>query len=215
MNEHAKPDKLPSCIPYIIGNEAAERFSYYGMKTILVIFMTKYLMDSAGHLAVMDPTEAKIWYHTFSMANYFFPIIGAVIADIFWGKYKTIMTLSVVYCLGHLALAILDTRLGLSIGLTLIAVGSGGIKPCVSANVGDQFTEKNKHLLEKVFNLFYFAINLGAFISSVLTPVLLDKVGPNVAFGVPGVLMFMATVIFWLGRKKFIVIPPVGFKAYK
>src|SRR5690606_13010745 len=210
-----KSNKFPKGITYIIGNELAERFSYYGMRAILVVFMTQYIMNHDGELALMSHNEATAWYHYFSMANYFFPIIGAIIADVFWGKYKTIIILSVVYVLGHVALALDDTRLGLSIGLTLIAMGSGGIKPCVSAHVGDQFEHKNKHLLEKIFGYFYFSINLGAAVSTLLTPVLLDQYGPHVAFGVPGLLMLIATIVFWMGRKVFVAVPPVGWKQYK
>jgi len=208
-------NKMPKGIPYIIGNELAERFSYYGMKTILVVFMTQYIMNRSGAVDPMTEADATTWYHYFSMANYFFPIIGAILSDVLWGKYKTIITLSVVYVLGHVALAVDDTRLGLSIGLTLIAMGSGGIKPCVSAHVGDQFQKTNKHLLEKIFGYFYFAINLGAAASSLLTPILLDSYGPHLAFGVPGFLMLVATIVFFMGRKVFIAVPPVGWKQYK
>ncbi len=203
-------EQTPPGIPYIVVNEAAERFSFYGMKGILVIFMTKYLMDSSGELAVMNDETATAYYHLFTTAVYFFPFLGAILADWLWGKYKTILGLSVVYCLGHLALALDETRLGLSLGLTLIAIGSGGIKPCVSAHVGDQFGPRNKHLLDKVFSWFYFSINLGAFISTIATPWLLDRYGPSLAFGVPGALMFLATYIFWLGRNRFVHIPPAG-----
>jgi POT family proton-dependent oligopeptide transporter len=209
-----KSNKMPGGIPYIIGNELAERFSYYGMRTILTIFMTTYLMDSAGNKAVMTDEESKVWYHLFSSANYFLPILGAVFADALWGKYKTIISLSIVYCLGHLALTLDETRLGLSLGLTMIAIGSGGIKPCVSALVGDQFNKDSKHLLEKVFNLFYLAINLGSAVSTILTPFLLRAYGSKVAFGVPGALMIIATLIFWLGKNHYVSPPPVGVRKY-
>ena len=214
MTNNDISNKYPKGIPYIIGNELAERFSYYGMRAILVVFMTKYLMSS-GKLDPMNENEATTWYHLFSMVNYFTPIIGAVVADVLWGKYKTIIILSIVYVLGHLALALDESRLGLTIGLTLIAVGAGGIKPCVSAHVGDQFEEKNKTLLERIFGYFYFSINLGAAVSTLLIPILLDKFGPHVAFGVPGLLMLLATIVFYMGRKVFIAIPPVGWTAYK
>ena len=207
--------KMPKGIPYIIGNELSERFSYYGMKAILVVFMTKYLMAHGGHTDFMTDNEATKWFSLFSAANYFFPILGALVADIFWGKYKTIMLLSIVYVLGHAALAIDDTRLGLTIGLTLIAVGSGGIKPCVSAHVGDQFEEKNKTLLDKIFSYFYFAINFGSFFSTLLIPVVLDKWGPHLAFGIPGLLMLIATIVFYFGHKVYIAIPARGWKEYK
>jgi len=144
------------------------------------------------------------------MSAYIFPILGAILSDGFLGKYRTILTLSFVYVLGHLALAMDETRVGLLVGLGLIAVGSGGIKPCVWPHVGDQFGAQNERLITKVFSWFYFSINLGATISSLLTPVLLSRYGPGVAFGVPGVLMFIATIAFWMGRNVFIHIPPGG-----
>lgn len=158
----ASPD-LPRGIPYITANEAAERFSFYGMRGILVVFMTKHLLDADGGFAPMSDAEAKSYYHLFTSAVYFTPLLGALLSDIFLGKYRTILSLSLVYCAGHLALALDDTRFGLALGLGLIALGSGGIKPCVSAHVGDQFGATNAKLLEKVFGWFYFAINLGAF----------------------------------------------------
>jgi proton-dependent oligopeptide transporter, POT family len=206
--------KMPKGIPYIIGNELAERFSYYGMKTILTVFMTKYLMDAAGNPAPMTHEESKVWYHLFLTANYFFPILGALLSDILWGKYRTIITLSLVYCAGHVALSMDETRLGLSLGLTMIALGSGGIKPCVSAHVGDQFGKQNFHLLEKVYNMFYLSINVGSMFSILLTPYLLRAYGPSLAFGVPGALMIMATLVFWVGRTKYTTVPPVGLKKY-
>jgi POT family proton-dependent oligopeptide transporter len=95
-------------------------------------------------------------------------------------------------------------------GLALIAMGSGGIKPCVSAHLGDQFGTPNRHLITKAFGWFYFSVNLGATISMPLTPWLLEYYGPGWAFGVPGVAMALAAIVFWLGRYKFVHIPPAG-----
>jgi POT family proton-dependent oligopeptide transporter len=201
---------MPAGIPYIVGNEAAERFSFYGMRAILVVFMTQYLRDRGGALAPMSENDANKWYHIFVASNYFFPIFGAILADAIWGKYRTIFWLSIVYCFGHFALSMDDTRLGLTLGLSLIAIGSGGIKPCVSANVGDQFGASNQHLISRAFGWFYFSINAGSFVSILLIPWLLQNYGSRVAFAVPGVLMAIATVIFWMGRKKFVHIPPGG-----
>ncbi|MDQ6622370.1 MAG: MFS transporter, partial [Verrucomicrobiota bacterium] len=152
------------------------------------------------------------YFALFVAAVYFLPILGAILAEGFIGKYQTIFWLSIVYCFGHFALALNDTRLGLLLGLGLISFGAGGIKPCVSANVGDQFGESNKHLLSKVFGWFYFSINAGSFISTIACPFLLHdpRFGPRWAFGIPGVAMVLATIFFWLGRKKFVHIPPGG-----
>ncbi len=210
----ASPD-VPPGIPYIIGNEGAERFSFYGMRAILVVFMTQHLLNREGTLGPMSDAEAKGWFHLFVSAVYFTPLLGALISDGLLGKYRTIITLSLVYCLGHLALAVDHTRLGLAIGLGLIALGSGGIKPCVSAHVGDQFGQTNQHLLSRIFGWFYFSINLGAFFSMLATPWLMEHWGASVAFGVPGVLMGAATLIFWAGRYKFVHNPPGGVRFVK
>ncbi len=203
---------MPPGVPYIIGNEAAERFSFYGMRSILIIFMTQYIVTKTGAPDHMSDAEARGNFHNFVFAVYFLPILGALLAEGFFGKYRTIFWLSIVYCFGNFALALNDTRVGLVIGLGLIALGSGGIKPCVSANVGDQFGESNQHLLTKVFGWFYFSINAGSFISTIICPVLLNSPnwGPRWAFGLPGIAMAIATIFFWAGRKKFVHIPPAG-----
>jgi POT family proton-dependent oligopeptide transporter len=183
---------MPPGVPFIIGNEAA--------------------VNRMGQPDHMGDAEARQNFALFVSAVYFLPIFGAILAEGFIGKYQTIFWLSIVYCFGHFALALNDTRFGLLIGLGLIAIGSGGIKPCVSANVGDQFGESNKHLLSKVFGWFYFSINAGSFISTILCPFLLadPRFGPRWAFGIPGVAMVIATIFFWAGRKKFVHIPPAG-----
>ncbi|MFD0892444.1 POT family MFS transporter [Luteolibacter ambystomatis] len=210
-------DKMPPGIPYIIGNEAAERFSFYGMRAVLVMFMAQYLhlMDKVPGHAMSNP-EAVERYHLFASFVYFTPLLGALLADIFFGKYNTILWLSIVYCLGHAALACMGS-FGFSgwwlfAGLGLICLGAGGIKSCVSAHVGDQFGKSNHHLITRIYNWFYFSINFGSFFSTMLTPTLLAKYGPHWAFGVPGVLMAIATFMFWMGRNKFVHIPAGGWK---
>jgi POT family proton-dependent oligopeptide transporter len=208
-------DGMPRGIPYIVSNEAAERFSFYGMKAILFVFMTQHLRGADGSLDPMSAGVATENYHLFTSAVYAFPFLGALLSDAVLGKYRTIIWLSIVYCLGHLALALDETRLGLMVGLGLISIGAGGIKPCVSAHVGDQFGTTNQHLVDRVFMWFYFSINLGAFASTLLTPLLLEHFGPRVAFGVPGILMAIATLAFWMGRNRFAHIPPGGMAFIK
>ena len=201
---------MPSGIPFIIGNEGAERFSFYGMKAILVVFMTQYLMGNNGILAPMSEAEAKSWYHLFTAAVYFTPVLGAFLADAFFGKYRVIMALSIVYFLGHLALALDETRAGLLAGLSLIAVGAGGIKPLVTAHVADQFGVTNEKRMGDAVSWFYWAVNAGALVSILATPWILEMQGPQVAFAVPGVLMLLATILFWMGRYRFVHMPPAG-----
>jgi POT family proton-dependent oligopeptide transporter len=203
--------KMPRGVPYILFNEMAERFAFYGMTAILVFYMTHHLYARDGTLAPMGDKQATSWFHFFKAAVYFLPILGALISDIWLGKYKTILLFSVVYCIGFFALTGDNTRVGLVAGLALIAVGSGVIKPCVSANVGDQFGKTNQHLLSNIYGWFYFAINLGAGISMWFCPELRAKYGPQVAFAVPAFFMVLATAAYWMGRRKFVHVPAAGW----
>src|SRR5687767_12380215 len=143
--------RLPRQIPYIIGNEACERFSFYGMRNILTPFLV-------GTMLLYAPEAeragiAKDVFHTFVIGVNFFPLLGGWLSDRLFGKYRTIFWLSLVYVAGHACLAIFeDNRAGFYTGLGLIALGSGGIKPLVSSFVGDQFTKANKHLSKIVYD---------------------------------------------------------------
>jgi POT family proton-dependent oligopeptide transporter len=198
---------IPGQIRYIIGNEGCERFSFYGMRNILTVFLVTSLLT---YLPEGDrASAAKDVFHTFVIGVYFFPLLGGWLADRFFGKYNTIFWLSLVYCLGHAFLAVFDSnRTGFYTGLALIALGSGGIKPCVAAFVGDQFDQTNKHRAKVVFDAFYWIINFGSFFASLLMPIFLRSYGASVAFGIPGALMFIATVILWIGRKQYVMVPP-------
>ncbi|HEV57742.1 MAG TPA: MFS transporter [Phycisphaerales bacterium] len=212
-------DRMPPGIGNILVNEAAERFAFYGFRAILVVYMTRYLLDRSGAVAPMNEESAKAWSHWFLSATYALPVVGALLSDIWLGKYRTIIGFSLLYCLGLFAVVVDRTQMGLLAALGLVAVGSGIIKPCVSANVGDQFGSSNRHLLAPIYNWFYFAINLGAFVSMLLTPWLLDwgvrRYGipgaGRLAFGVCAALMVVATAAFWMGRWKFVHVPAGGW----
>ena len=196
-----KTEKMPRGVPFIIGNEAAERFSYYGMMSILTIYLSRELK--------LGDVHGKEIVHLFATAVYFLPLFGAWLADKWLGRYWTILTISMFYCAGHGALALFEgNQSGVFLGLILIAIGAGGIKPCVSAFVGDQFPPGNERGLTRVYGWFYWSINFGATFGFALIPMLRDKKGYSWAFGVPGLAMAVATFIFWLGRKKYVRQPP-------
>ena len=200
---------LPSAARYIIGTEACERFSFYGMRVILTVFLADHLLR-LGPLAQRE-SQAKETFHLFMMGVYLFPLLGGYLADRYWGKYRTILWLSLIYVAGHALLALFDDQpRGFYFGLFLIALGSGGIKPCVSAFVGDQLTSAQRSLLPKVFAAFYVAINVGSVLASLCIPLLLHHFGPKVAFGLPGLLMLLAVIVFWLGRRHYKELPPTG-----
>jgi POT family proton-dependent oligopeptide transporter len=202
------PARLPRQVPYIIGNEACERFSFYGMRNILVQFLVSSVI--LAYVPAGDREgAAKDIFHSFVIGVYFFPLLGGWLSDRFFGKYNTVFWFSLVYCAGHACLAMFESdRTGFYTGLFLIALGSGGIKPLVVSFVGDQFTTANKHLARVVFDAFYWTINFGSFFASLLMPLFLRSYGPAVAFGIPGVLMLIATVIFWSGRRQYVRVPP-------
>ena len=199
----------PPQIRYIVGNEACERFSFYGMRNILVVFLAGYLLLDLP--AGERDTRARQIFHLFVFLAYFSPLLGGWLADRFWGKYRTIFWLSLVYCAGHRLLAMFDHgRPWFYLGLLLIALGAGGIKPTVSAFVGDQLTGAQKSQITLVYSAFYWAINLGSLTASLVIPKLLRHFGPKVAFGVPGLLMLISTIILWAGRRHYRELPPTG-----
>ena len=96
--------KMPAGIPYILTNEFAERFAFYGMSAILFTFMTRFLKGPDGTLDVMSGEEAKTWFHLFNSAVYFLPLVGAILSEIWLAKYRTIIYFSLVYCVGFFAI---------------------------------------------------------------------------------------------------------------
>jgi POT family proton-dependent oligopeptide transporter len=161
------------------------------------------------HLYFAVP-DAKAWFHYFVMANYLTPLVGGWIADRFWGRYRTILWISFAYVAGHATLALWETPAGLLVGCSLIAIGAGGIKPCVSAFVGDQFGPGQESLMNRVYGWFYWSINLGSFAAYITVSELMRTRGPAIAFALPGVLMAIALVVFWAGTRHYVMTPPSG-----
>jgi len=214
----------PKHIGFIIGNEFCERFSYYGMRSVLLLYLRNYLKWD-------DDTSTSV-YHAFTVLAYFFPVLGGIIADSYWGKYKTIVILSIVYVFGHVLKTIgsipyvpsqLAHKILSMFGLVFIAAGTGGIKPCVSSFGGDQFTSDQSYLRKQFFSLFYFAINAGSLISTFITPIFRADVNcyPNetgeefeecfaLAFGIPGALMVVALILFVAGSRWYTIHPAEG-----
>ncbi|XP_043512875.1 peptide transporter family 1 isoform X1 [Frieseomelitta varia] len=217
MDENQKKLKYPKSIFFIISNEFCERFSFYGMRTVLTLYLK-------NQLKYTDDTSTVI-YHVFTMLLYFFPIFGAMLADSLLGKFHTIFYLSIIYAAGQLLLSlsavpplgIPDREFSL-FGLVLIAIGTGGIKPCVAAFGGDQFIlPQQERYLSTFFSLFYFSINSGSLISTFLTPVLRSSVSCfgdstcySLAFLVPAILMTLSIVIFVLGKPLYKIVKPTG-----
>ncbi|NXB77949.1 S15A1 protein, partial [Donacobius atricapilla] len=219
---------FPLSIFFIVINEFCERFSYYGMKAVLTLYFTRFLH--------WDDNFATAIYHTFVALCYLTPILGAIIADSWLGKFKTILCLSIVYAIGQAVLSVgsindltdhnrdgspdtVAVNIALSmIGLILIALGTGGIKPCVSAFGGDQFEDDQEKQRSTFFSLFYLSINAGSLLSTLITPTLrATECGIHtkqecypLAFGVPAILMAVALVVFVIGSKMYKKVKPQG-----
>lgn len=209
--------KYPRAIPFIIVSEFCERFSFYGLRAFLVLYLTRKLM--------FEEDVATVLYHVFTFLVYLFCLIGAFIADGFLGRFHTILWLSVVYAIGgyvvtagsvevwHLPAAVFT-----GVGLLLIAVGSGGIKPCVAVFGASQFQlPEQDHHLTRYFSMFYFAINIGSLLSFFATPFLRDDVkcfGKEdcfpAAFGLPALLMTISIFIFAFGKFMYKILPVEG-----
>jgi POT family proton-dependent oligopeptide transporter len=205
--------RIPRSLFTILPSETAERFSFYGAKAILPLYLT--------HKLKIDEDDATTVVHSFIFLSYAFAVVGGWLADTHWGKYKTILNLSIVYCVGSIMMAITASFPGQAPwgcfgSLFLIALGTGGIKPCVSSFVGDQFIIPGQEsMLEKVFGAFYLSINLGSLISMAITPVLHEKASYAAAFGLTACVLGVATLTFWLGNvlgggKRYRKIPPSG-----
>ncbi|XP_060840474.1 peptide transporter family 1-like [Rhopalosiphum padi] len=207
----------PKSVWFIICTEFCERFSYYGLRTVLVLYLTSILQ--------YDEDESTIIYHMAVFMAYFSPLFGAILSDSFLGKFKTIVYLSLIYAIGNLVITGSSLAVSLSLnnqrylallGLVLIAIGTGGIKPCVSSFGGDQFDLPAQEVyLQKFFSIFYFSINAGSLISTSVTPELRKDVqcfGRTscfpLAFGVPAVLMLIAIFIFVCGKRLYKIKKP-------
>jgi POT family proton-dependent oligopeptide transporter len=178
-------------------------------------FLVAQFFNPTMNPLMQEVAEAKSneMVHLFVTLAYFMPLVGGIMADWFFGKYKVILYVSILYAVGNLLLALSTHNIGLfSVGLVVIAAAAGGIKSCVSANVGDQFDKSNDHLMSKMYGWFYFTINTGSIVSTLLIPIIYNKYGAELAFGIPGVLMCAATIIFWMGRKKYVRVKPSGPK---
>ncbi|CAG9537546.1 unnamed protein product [Cercopithifilaria johnstoni] len=206
----------PAGVFFMLGNEFCERFSFYGMRAILMLFLIIEYHFSES--------QASLFYHSFIALAYISPLFGSIAADNYFGRFRVILWMSIVYVIGHVLISVgaipeLDQKISSIFnfgGLFVIALATGGIKPCVSAFAADQFEENQVDERRQFFSFFYFAINAGSLLAILLTPILRGRVkcfGSEycfpLAFGVPGVLMLLAFLLFLVGWRYYKIVPPV------
>ncbi|CAJ0609747.1 unnamed protein product [Cylicocyclus nassatus] len=189
----------------IVSNEFCERFSYYGMRTVLILYLLNVLNFSEN--------QSTIFFNSFTVLCYLTPLLGSIIADGYIGKFWTIFSVSILYACGQIILAAASVKNKESsvhpwmdlAGLVIIGFGTGGIKPCVSAFGGDQFEVGQERMLSLFFSMFYFSINAGSMISTFISPIFRSQpcLGQDscypMAFGIPAILMILATCLFMAG----------------
>ncbi|CAD5211898.1 unnamed protein product [Bursaphelenchus xylophilus] len=214
-SETATPKRYPLAVLFMLGNEFCERFSFYGMRGILTMYLT-------GEHHFSESTAATI-FHAFIVLAYITPLLGSVAADTRFGAFKVILYVSLTYVMGHALLSVgalpsLSTGLRLFFdfsGLFVIAASTGGIKPCVAPFAANQFDESQAAQRSRFFSYFYMAINFGALIALIVTPIIRrtscmghDHCYP-LAFGIPGILMLVA-FLFFVGGWRFYKIQPAS-----
>ncbi|KAA8519001.1 hypothetical protein F0562_016225 [Nyssa sinensis] len=209
---------------FVLGNECCERLAYYGMSTNLVNYLQKRL--NQGNVTASN--NVTNWSGT----CYITPLIGAFLADAYLGRYWTIASFSIIYVIGMTLLTLSASVNGLRpscdkdvchptvsqtavcfVALYLIALGTGGIKPCVSSFGADQFDETDETERKKkssFFNMFYFSINVGALIASSVLVYIQMNVGWGWGLGIPAVAMAIAVVFFFLGTRLYRLQRPGG-----
>ncbi|KAE9611019.1 hypothetical protein Lal_00015819 [Lupinus albus] len=209
---------------FILGNETCERLAYYGMSTNLVNYLQERFKQGN--------TTAANNVTTWSGTCYLTPLLGAFLADSYFGRFWTIASFSTIYVIGMVLLAFSAILPGLKpacdanachptsaqtatcfIALYLIALGTGGIKPCVSSFGADQFDDNDDSERKKkssFFNWFYFAINIGALVAASVLVWIQMNVGWGWGFGVPAVAMVISIISFFIGSRYYRLQVPGG-----
>ncbi|MBB4141043.1 POT family proton-dependent oligopeptide transporter [Microbacterium invictum] len=188
----------PWALAHVFGVEMWERFSFYGMQGILLLYM--YYTVAEGGLGI-DQAVATGIVGAYGGAVYLSTILGAWVADRLLGSERVLFYSAIVIMAGHVALALLPSVWGLGIGLVLVAVGSGGLKANATSVVGTLYGAKDTRR-DAGFSLFYLGINLGAFFGPLVTGWLQSSVGFHWGFGAAAVGMALGLLQYSFGRKQ-------------
>lgn len=178
--------------------ELWERFSYYGMRAILVLYIiTSASGDNPG--LGWDEADAMSLYGTYTMLVYLMSIPGGILADKLLGQKKTVMVGGLLLCAGHIVLAV-ENLTAFYIGLGLIVLGVGGLKPNISTMVGGLYPPGDDRR-DQGFTIFYIGINVGAFLSALLVGYVAEAYGWHYGFGLAGLGMILGQVVFMIGQR--------------
>ncbi|MCH2214459.1 MAG: peptide MFS transporter [Flavobacteriales bacterium] len=188
----------PKGLYILFFTELWERFSYYGMRAILVLYLISSISgDNPGY--GWDESDALSLYGWYTMLVYVMSIPGGWIADKVWGQKKTVLIGGLLLCAGHGILAV-DSIYAFYAGLALIVLGVGGLKPNISTMVGGLYAPGDERR-DKGFTIFYIGINIGAFLSALVVGYLGENFGWHYGFGLAGIGMLLGQAVFMWGQK--------------
>jgi len=191
----------PSGLFVLFFTEMWERFSFYGMRVLLINFLTMSVLDKTNPGWGWSAENAGALYGTYALLLYITPIFGGIIADKYIGYRWAVVIGSIIMTFGHASMA-LDTPFSLYMGLGLLVIGTGFFKP----NMTSILSEMYKSVPEKkdgAYTIFYMGVNAGAFFGMMLCGYLAEKVGWSYGFGLAGVFMLFGTLQFWLAKPLF------------
>ena len=190
----------PSGLFVLFFTEMWERFSFYGMRVLLINFLTFSIIgDNAGW--GWSSENAGALYGTYAMLLYITPIFGGIIADKYIGYRWAVVIGALIMTLGHAAMAV-DSPTMLYIGLGLLVLGTGFFKPNITSILSEMYKD-NPEKKDGAYTIFYMGVNAGAFFGMMLCGYLAEKVGWHWGFGLAGVFMLLGTLQFWLAKPLF------------
>lgn len=190
----------PSGLFVLFFTEMWERFSYYGMRALLVLFLTKSILEGGWGWERADATLLYGWYIGLV---YLTPIIGGFIADKFLGFRNSVVLGALIMTLGHASMALeVFSNSFFYLGLVLLILGNGLFKPNISSIVGQLYKTQGKEK-DAGYTIFYMGINAGAFLGILLCGYIGEKIGWHYGFGLAGVFMFFGMLQFYFGQKIF------------
>jgi POT family proton-dependent oligopeptide transporter len=185
----------PSGLFILFFTEMWERFSYYGMRALLVLFLTSAILDGGW---AWSREEALGLYGTYTMLVYFTPIIGGILADRLLGYRNAVAIGALLMTLGHASMAF-DTPWSLYVGIGLLIAGNGFFKPNITSIINGVY----KNAQEKkdgAFTIFYMGVNAGAFLGIMLCGYVGETYGWHFGFGLAGIFMFLGMLQFWFAQ---------------
>jgi len=192
----------PSGLFVLFFTEMWERFSFYGMRVLLIQYLTASVIHGSAKSGLGWTVEgASALYGTYVMLLYITPVLGGMIADKWLGSWKSVIVGAAIMTLGHASMAI-ESLPTFFIGLSCLVIGTGFFKPNMPTILGEMY-KKHPHQKDGGYTIFYMGVNAGAFFGMMLCGYFAEKEGWHYGFGLAGIFMLLGTIQFWLAKPLF------------